>query len=114
MGGDYYDDILDDNDSKMGGYSVASPWDRDDPEQFTVKIKSEPKKGLGLEHGFKMLADNQFEHKTELKKSCPTGQFEHSISASHNGFNWKGQITPDDWNKDGIDAQIKLGGSCAP
>jgi len=32
MGGDYYDDILDDNDSKMGGYSVASPWDRDDPE----------------------------------------------------------------------------------
>jgi hypothetical protein len=85
---------------------------------MSVKMSSEPKKGLGLEHEFKMVrgdeGGHEYEHKTEFKKTCDCNQFEQKFTASSKDFSWEGEVTPDAHNKDGNHTQINLEGSCAP
>lgn len=115
MGLDYFGDILDSSDNRMG-IDCEKPHKLDGPKLFSLKVKSAPGNGANLAQGFDMIKGKNgpdFKHKVELKKKfCSQNSLK--IVGTNKDFTFDYDFTPEALNKDGMEFTMELEGKYTP
>lgn len=117
MGKDYFGDILDDADDRMG-CSVEEPFKCDGPKILSIKVKQTPDKGLALAQGMDMVAGKaagavDFKQKMEFKAKI-NNENSIKLTATNKDFGFEYDFNPEDLNKDGMHCQLEVEGKYMP